>query len=104
MFALPFAAGCALCCYLLPESWRLWAALAALLVGLTPSARVRIGAAGLAAGLLWFTGYAALVQAPARQLAGTEGSAVMELTGYPEETDFGARCQVRVQGLLGRAV
>ena len=28
----------------------------------------------------------------------------MELTGYPEETDFGARCQVRVQGLLGRAV
>lgn len=104
MFALPFAAGCALCCYLLPESWRLWAALAALLVGLTPSARVRVGAAGLAAGLLWFTGYDALVQAPARRLAGTEGRAVMELTGYPEETDFGARCQVRVQGLLGRAV
>lgn len=27
-----------------------------------------------------------------------------ELTGYPEETDFGARCQVRVQGMAGRAV
>lgn len=104
-FALPFAAGCALCCYLLPEAWRLWAAAFAVLpAGLAPSARVRIGAAGLAAGLLWFTGYAALVQAPAQRLAGTEGRAVMELTGYPEETDFGARCLVRVEGLPGRAV
>ena len=107
VFALPFGAGCALCHYLLPESWRLWTALIALLAAL-PAAflpvRVRIGAAGLAAGLVWFTGYAALVQAPARALAGTEGRAVMELTGYPEETDFGARCQVRVQGMAGRAV
>ena len=107
VFALPFGAGCALCHYLLPESWRLWTALIALLAAL-PAAflpvRVRIGAAGLAAGLVWFTGYAALVQAPARALAGTEGRAVMELTGYPEETDFGARCQVRVQGIAGRAV
>ncbi len=107
VFALPFGAGCALCHYLLPESWRLWTALIALLAAL-PAAflpvRVRIGAAGLAAGLVWFTGYAALVQAPARALAGTEGRAVMELTGCPEETDFGARCQVRVQGMAGRAV
>ena len=107
VFALPFGAGCALCHYLLPEPWRLWTALIALLAAL-PAAflpvRVRIGAAGLAAGLVWFTGYAALVQAPARALAGTEGRAVMELTGYPEETDFGARCQVRVQGMAGRAV
>ncbi len=107
VFALPFVAGCALCHYLLPESWRLWTALIALLAAL-PAAflpvRVRIGAAGLAAGLVWFTGYAALVQAPARALAGTEGRAVMELTGCPEETDFGARCQVRVQGMAGRAV
>ena len=107
VFALPFGAGCALCHYLLPEPWRLWTALIALLAAL-PAAflpvRVRIGAAGLAAGLVWFTGYAALAQAPARALAGTEGRAVMELTGYPEETDFGARCQVRVQGMAGRAV
>ena len=79
VFALPFGAGCALCHYLLPESWRLWTALIALLAAL-PAAflpvRVRIGAAGLAAGLVWFTGYAALVQAPARALAGTEGRAV----------------------------
>lgn len=104
-FALPFGAGCALCQYLLPEPWRLWTALAALLLPLAPVKRpLRIAAAGLAAGLAWFTGYAALVQAPARLLADTEGWAVMELTGYPEETDFGARCQVRVKGVAGRAV
>lgn len=107
-FALPFGAGCALCCYLLPDPWRLWTALAALLAALLLSGRAGrtapVMAAGLAAGLAWFTGYAALLQAPAQALAGTEGPAVMELTGYPEETDFGARCQVRVQGLAGRAV
>ena len=57
-FALPFGAGCALCQYLLPEGFRLWAAAGALLLGLASlplrgKARraARIAAAGCAAPL-----------------------------------------------------
>lgn len=112
LFALPFGAGCLLCQYLLPGGWRLWAALAVLAAALAlpPLApkggklALRIGAAGLAAGIAWFTGCAALTLDRAEALAGTEDWISMELAGYPEETGYGARCQVRLSGAAGRAV
>lgn len=111
LFALPFGAGCALCQYLLPESWRYWAAGIALLAVLLSSLlhgrerqMVRIAAAGLAAGILWFSGYAALRLGPARALAGREDWVEVQLADYPEETDYGARCLAEVPGLRGRAL
>lgn len=110
-FALPFGAGCALCCYLLPEDWRLWAAAAAAaFAGLgmaalrgKPRLRACIAAAGLGVGILWFTGYAAVYLAPAQALAGNRYVLEMELADYPEEVSGGARCTVRLKGLRGRA-
>ena len=110
-FALPFGAGCALCQYLLPEGVRPWAAAGVLLLGLAslalrgrPKRTVRIAAAGCAAGILWFSGYAALYLAPAEALAGTEHIFELELTGYPEEATGGARCEARMDGLRGKIV
>lgn len=110
-FALPFGAGCALCCCLLPGSLRLWAAAAALAVwpaSLPLSGRAgriaRCAALGCAAGILWCSGYAALYLAPAEELAGTRHVFELELAGYPEEASSGARCEVRLDGLRGRAV
>ena len=110
-FALPFGAGCALCQYLLPERARPWTAAGVLLLGLSSLAlrgrtkrAVRIAAAGCAAGILWFSGYAALYLAPAETLAGTGHIFELELTGYPEETAGGARCEAKMDGLRGKTV
>lgn len=111
-FALPFAGACALCQYMLPDPWRGWTAALALCAALgAPLVRerrartaLRIGAAGLAAGVLWYAGYAAVFLAPAGRLAGTEDAVELEILTYPEETGYGARCTVRAGGLRGRAV
>ncbi len=110
-FALPFGAGCALCQYLLPEGFRLWAAAGALLLGLASlplrgKARraARIAAAGCAAGILWFSGYAALYLAPAEALTDAKLILELELTDYPEEAAGGARCEAEVAGLRGRVL
>ena len=109
-FALPFGAGCALCQYLLPERFRVWAALAVLALGLASfllrgKARraMRIAAVGCCAGMLWFSGYAALHLAPAEALAGSGHIFEMELVDYPVESTGGARCEVRIAGLRGKA-
>jgi len=111
LFSLPFGAGTLLCLYLLPETWRAWTAAAALLVCLTaPSSTrrgrkaVRIGAAGLAAGILWLTGYTAVFLRPAEELAGRETVATFELAGCPEESGYGVRCAVRLSGMRGRGM
>ena len=86
-FALPFGAGCGSCQYLLPEGARLWTAAGVLLLGLASLAlggrarlAARIAAAGCAAGILWFSGYAALYLAPAEALAGRTLVLELELT------------------------
>lgn len=112
LFALPFAAGTALCQYLLPERLWAWSAGGFLLAGLALSfllrgrrqLAVRIAAVGLSAGILWFSGYAALYLAPAEALAGTTDTVTLELLDFPEEAAHGARCLVKVEGLRGRAV
>ena len=101
---LAFGGGTALCQYLLPAAARPWTALAllALLVpaGL-PGDRERRRAArllcgGLAAGVLWYAGYAALFLAPAEALAGSEDTVTVEAIDYAEESGFGFRCRVRL--------
>ena len=108
-FALPFGAGCGQ--YLLPEGARLWTAAGVLLLGLASLAlggrarlAARIAAAGCAAGILWFSGYAALYLAPAEALAGRTLVLELELTGCPEEAPGGARCEARMDGLRGKIV
>ena len=110
-FALPFGAGCALCQYVLPSNLRLWTAAGVLALGLVSlllqgrkRLAVRLAAAGCAAGILWFSGYAALHLTPAEALVGTEHIFELELTDYPEETSSGARCQVKLSGLRGKAL
>lgn len=110
-FALPFGAGCGSCQYLLPEGARLWTAAGVLLLGLASLAlggrarlAARIAAAGCAAGILWFSGYAALYLAPAEALAGRTLVLELELTGCPEEAPGGARCEARMDGLRGKIV
>ena len=111
-FALPFAAGCLLCTYLLPGALRPWAAGGALVLRLAVSVLlrgragklVRIGAIGLAAGVLWFMGYSALYLDPAEELAGLEDIVTLELADYPEESGYGARCAVRIPGVRGKAL
>ena len=110
-FALPFGAGCLLCAYLLPQAVWPWAAAGALALGLAASLLrdrsrklARIASAGLAVGILWFSGYAALYLEPAQALEGLEDLAELELADYPEETGYGARCVVRVPGLRGKAI
>ena len=112
--ALPFGAGTLLCQYLLPQSWRAWSAGGALLLGLAVSlalkgrrrTALRIAAAGLTLGILWFSGYEALFLEPAEALAGSEALVTLELTDYPEEAGHNVRCTVRVlePALRGRAV
>ena len=111
-FALPFGAGCALCHYLLPEGVWLWTAAGVFALGLVVSfllrekagRAVRIAALGCAAGILWFSGYAMLHLVPGEELVGSQHIFEMELTAYPEETSSGARCEVRVDGLRGKAL
>ena len=114
LFSLPFALGALLCRYLLPGLWRIAAVMALLAAGAAATRfvrrryrkPVRIAAAGLALGMLWFSGYSAVFLSPAEALAGTEGTVRIELLDYAVETDAGARCTVRVldKGLRGKAV
>lgn len=108
-FALPFGAGCLLCVYLLPRTAWLWAGAGTLAAGAAACLAgagkpARTAALGLALGMLWCAGYAAAYLDPAERLAGLEDLAEMELADYPEETDYGVRCTVRVRGLRGRAI
>lgn len=114
LFSLPFALGTLLCQYFLPGLRPIAAAIPALAAGFA-AARfvrrryrrpVRIAAAGLAAGMLWFAGYSAVFLSPAEALAGTKDTVRIELLDYAVETGGGARCTVRIldRGLHGRAV
>ncbi len=114
IFTLPFAAGTLLCQFVLHGKWRILVAAAAILTAVLFAARlhgrakriVRIGTAGLAAGVIWYTGYAAVFFAPMEALAGGEAEVRVELLDYAEETDSGARCKVKVvsPALHGKAM
>lgn len=60
--------------------------------------------AALSLGLGWSWLYARQVQQPAQLLAGREENFTATLCGYARETDFGARAEVRLEGVPGKAV
>lgn len=111
LFALPFGAGVALCLYLLPGAWWLYAAAGGGLAGLALSRlwrkkrrQLAVMSLGFALGALWLTAYAQLYLAPAQALVGQEGTFALEVLDYPEITDYGLRLTVRVEGVRGKAV
>ena len=96
-FAGAFSAAVFLAVYLLPEGLLLPAgavcALAALLGLLLRGDRRRrmmLACLGLAAGLVWTGTYGQLTHAPARALAGTEGTISATAADWPRETAYGS--------------
>ena len=112
VYAGAFSLGIFLAQYLLPPDWLLPGALVCLGLGwaafLLPwevRRRCVAACAALALALGWNWLYIRQVQKPLEVLAGMEGPAVMTLCGYAEETDYGARAVVRLEGVpLGKAV
>ncbi|MCI9648099.1 DNA internalization-related competence protein ComEC/Rec2 [Oscillibacter sp.] len=112
VFAGAFSAGIFLAQYLLRPEWLLPGALVCLGLGwasfLLPweiRRRSVAACAALALALGWNWLYIRQVQRPLEALAGTEGPAVMTLCGYGEETDYGARAVVKLEGYsFGKAV
>ena len=99
-----FSAAVFLAVYLLPEGvLPLLGAVCALgsLAGLLWKGdrrkRALLAGFGLAAGLMWSGVYAALALAPARALAGTEGTASAVVAGWPREASFGSSVLVKLE-------
>ncbi|WP_304965447.1 DNA internalization-related competence protein ComEC/Rec2 [uncultured Oscillibacter sp.] len=110
-FAGSFSLGVFLAQYVLRGGWILAGAGLALALGflskLLPWEWRRRGVilcAALALGLGWSWLYARQVQRPAQEMAGRRSDFTATLCGYAEETDFGARAEVRVEGVPGKAV
>lgn len=105
LFAAGFSLGIFAAQYLLRPEWLLPGAVLCLGAGwasfLLPWEIRRRGVAvcaALALGLGWNWLYARQVQRPLETLAGTEGTAVMTLWDYAQETDYGARVTVKLAG------
>ena len=110
-FAGSFSLGVFLAQYVLRGGWILAGAGLALALGflskLLPWEWRRRGVilcAALALGLGWSWLYARQIQRPAQEMAGRRSDFTATLCGYAEETDFGARAEVRVEGVPGKAV
>lgn len=110
VFAGGFSLGVFLAQYLLRGGWALAGAGAALALGLLslrlPWEWRRRGVAlcaALALGLGWSWLCARQVQRPAQALAEREEAFTATLCGYARETDFGARAEVRLSGVPGKA-
>lgn len=110
VFAGGFSLGVFLAQYLLRGGWALAGAGAALALGLLSLAlpwewrrRGVALCAALSLGLGWSWLYARQVQRPAQALAGREEAFTAVLCGYARETDFGARAEVRLEGVPGKA-
>lgn len=112
IFSGAFSGGIFLAQYLLPEGWLLPGVLVFLVLGWTSfllpwevRRRSVVACAALALALGWNWLYLRQVQKPLEALAGTEGTAVMTLCGYPEAADYGARATVKLNDFShGKAV
>jgi competence protein ComEC len=93
-FALPFCAAIFAACYGLPSPVVLVVGLVALATGVAGGVLRRLpvclGCLGLALGLLWFQGYAALFRAPVQALVGQTGDLAATVTDWPRETSTGS--------------
>lgn len=113
-FCFAFSAGIFAAQYLLPQAWLLplAAAFGVLLpvVWFVLKDRKRLRAllivAALAVSFLYNAAYAALVQAPNQALSGTVETVTLELCDYAQETEKGAKAEVRIleRGLFGKAI
>ena len=109
IFASAFAVAAALYVWLLPRTAALicGAVLAALGIVLCffhadTAKRIRIGAFGLAVGLLWSWGYELIRMEPLRRICGEDVPVSAEISGYPEKTKYGCRVEAEISG--GRAL
>ena len=108
-FAFPFGAGAALLIWGLPVIAALvlaggaLAAAAVLLAVRKGWSRAAVAVLGLAAGLLWTSGYYALRIAPLQQYDGAERELTVTLTDYPQPGEYGMVAQGKAQ-LDGRRV
>lgn len=107
-FCAAFALG--ICCaqYFLPDTWALIFAavfaLAALVMGLCGfrskrgewGKRAFLCALGLAMALFYNTAYTQLIKAPNDALLGTQERVTVELLGYAEQTNYGAKVTARI--------
>ena len=110
-FAGGFSLGVFLAQYLLRDGWILAFAGAVLGLGVLSTLLPRewrrrgvIICAALALGQGWSWLYARQVQRPAQLKAERTEAFAATLCGYAWETDFGARAEVRLEGVPGRAV
>ena len=122
-FSTGFTLASLLAVYALPEAWLPWCALGGLLlvvlalvvlrlrrsgslplrVRATPSIRVvSCCLLGLAIGLLWCWGYAAVKLAPAHEVGGKYPALTAELCDYPVETYYGHRADAWAELPEGR--
>lgn len=99
-----FSAAVFLAVYLLPEGILpllgavcALGALSGLLMKGDRRRRVLLAGFGLAAGLLWTGVYSSLALAPARALAGTEGTACARVAGWPREASYGSSVLVNLR-------
>ena len=111
VFAGGFSLGVFLAQYLLRDGWILLGAGLSLALGVLSAflpwewrRRGVILWTALSLGLGWSWLYARQVQRPAQVLAERTVDFTATLCGYAMETDFGARAEVRVEGVPGKAV
>ena len=112
--ALSFAAGILLCCYLPEGMWRLWAAGALALAGLGLAAwkkclaarpklrrRVLLVLFSLCAALVYFAGWRQLIVRPVTERFGTESAFSGTVLDYAQESSYGARVELSLDGYPG---
>ena len=107
---LPFCAAAFLAVYVVPNDWWMTAGFASLILSalsLFAQGRTRTKAVltmvGLCLGFLWCGVYQMIWCAPARAYIGENRTVSACVTGYPQETAYGASVTVRIQPEEGRA-
>lgn len=105
IFSFSFAAAVAAYLWVLPRTAAVVCALLLLPLGVFLrfrsslwAKRCRIAALALAFGLLWSFAYELLNIRPMKQYCGENVSVTAEVSGYPEETDYGCRVQTKLDG------
>ncbi len=110
-FAASFSVAVFCAVYFLPEAFLVPAAVVLLAAGIVAALLLRskrphvlIITFGVVLGLLWVWGYTALLLSPVEPLHGAKIDAVLQLEEYPQRSDYGAKCTVRMEGYSGSMI